>query len=90
LIKGYLLSNAPVIRPTIDPPVKVPYQTTSASFLAFSIESVLCCALTMLSRVSQRTRAVAPVRVKDIFCLPSIEELLAHEKQTKLWLKVDA
>jgi hypothetical protein len=40
-----------------------------------------------LSKVSQRTRAVAPVRVKDIFCLPSIEGSDAHEKQTKLLVK---
>src|SRR5499426_2243152 len=38
LMEGYLSSKLFRIRPTIDPPVRVPYQTTSPSFFAFSTD----------------------------------------------------
>src|SRR5437870_1017882 len=51
LMKGYLLSKVPMILPTMEPPVRVPYQMTSPSFLAFSREEVGC-AVAMLERIS--------------------------------------
>src|SRR5262249_52223687 len=42
LMEGYLSSKLFRIRPTIDPPVRVPYQTTSPSFFAFSTDGGVC------------------------------------------------
>src|SRR6516165_12793122 len=63
LMKGYLPSKVPMILPTIDPPVSVPYQITSPSFFVFSREEV-CCAVAMLERIS--TAMSAAIDDKDL------------------------
>src|SRR5216684_341286 len=59
LMKGYLLSKVPMMRPTIEPPVRVPYQITSPSFFAFSRDGEVCWAVATVDRVSATISVVA-------------------------------
>src|SRR3989442_14930739 len=59
LMEGYLFSKTPMIRPTIEPPVNVPYQMTSPSFFAFSTAEEFCCAVIAVDRLSANANVVA-------------------------------
>ena len=55
LMPGYLFSKLLSMLPTIAPPVSVPYQTTSPSFFACSIDGELCCAPAGFARAREMT-----------------------------------
>src|SRR6266550_6308307 len=55
LMPGYLFSKLLSMLPTIAPPVSVPYQTTSPSFFACSIDGEFCCAPAKFARARQMT-----------------------------------
>src|ERR1700751_2578536 len=59
LMGGYFASKAPIMRPTIEPPVRVPYHITSPSFFAFSRTYEFCCASAKIGRERATTNSVA-------------------------------
>src|SRR4030095_10962149 len=82
LMEGYLSSKLFRIRPTIDPPVSVPYQTTSPSFFAFSTDEGVCWANATGVSSKEITRADAIIKTLTI-CIEGIfHTLLRH----LLWL----
>src|SRR5262245_4053409 len=66
LMEGYLSSKLFRIRPTIDPPVSVPYQTTSPSFFAFSTDEGICWANVTGVSSKEITRADAIMKTLKI------------------------